>query len=437
MDLLRIAAEIVISRTAGPTLVMMQDMGYNPFLDFDKFSDGASQAGLDFEEIDSLGVEVAKKAWTKAGFEMPDIPKVLQDSFNDILHEFDHVLADPDFVLTDGGGSTSHSPTESNIEEIIILKLNGLGTSSGVFDSITESANKWLHPGAKTIDGAIDIISKAPISSPVRKKIIDSAVFHVKKVFGKYLDVDLKSKVAPEYASSANVSDHWNWGMAFDDVFLKKVFEKADTGKELLKSGIEDKMRKYHLYLRSGLQKLQRDYPFDPDYSPPAESLDPSEYFVLTPSFLGDRMDHLRIAAQVVMAGKKKKDGDRPKNKKVSRAPRQENVLQPQTEYSCFMDISLTADFEGVVGQASLSKAIKNEVIAAIKEGMQQVARNLELRGTGIVVQPLKLEIAINDQADMDDQIEFSTEEDDFEDPELEAPARVSQKKKSKKRLVW
>ena len=129
-------------------------------------------------------------------------------------------------------------------------------------------------------------------------------------------------------------------------------------------------------------------------------------------------MNHLRIAARLVEARRKPaREPRRVAEPEVRTAP-PENILKPATEYSCSMEISLSVDFEGDVAKTSLIKKMKSEIIASLKTGMEQVAKDLGIRGTGAVIQPLKVECAVNDQADMSDDEELIPDEADFAEPD-------------------
>ena len=136
-------------------------------------------------------------------------------------------------------------------------------------------------------------------------------------------------------------------------------------------------------------------------------------------------MDFSRIAARVVEARKRKKPRRVAEPAAPVAAPSPpENVLRPATEYSCRMEISLSADFEGDVSKKDLIKKLKSEVIASIKLGMEQVAKDLRVQGTGIVVKPLQVECAVNDQADMEDELEIVPDAADFAEPDAAPPPK-------------
>ncbi len=129
-------------------------------------------------------------------------------------------------------------------------------------------------------------------------------------------------------------------------------------------------------------------------------------------------MDHARIASRLIEARKRSRfiedDGE---SSHDELGP--ENILKSATEYSCHMEISLSSDFEGDVSKGDLIKKVKTEVIAAIKTGMEQVARDLGISGTGIVVKPLKVDCVING-IDVDDGDEdLMSDEADYAAPDM------------------
>lgn len=73
-------------------------------------------------------------------------------------------------------------------------------------------------------------------------------------------------------------------------------------------------------------------------------------------------------------------------------------MLRPVTEYSCRMDLSISADFEGKIPKDRLVKKLKAEMTAAVKAAMSIVARDFGLESTGVNVKPVRVECAMNDQ---------------------------------------
>jgi len=73
-----------------------------------------------------------------------------------------------------------------------------------------------------------------------------------------------------------------------------------------------------------------------------------------------------------------------------------DSILKPKTEYSCQLQISIIADFEGEVDQSKLKKKLKTETINAVKAGVATTAREYNLEATQITVQPINIECAVN-----------------------------------------
>lgn len=74
----------------------------------------------------------------------------------------------------------------------------------------------------------------------------------------------------------------------------------------------------------------------------------------------------------------------------------EEDMLRPLVEYSCRMELSLSVDFEGQVPKDRLIKKLKSEMMASIKAAVNIVSRDFSLETTGVKVQPIKLECAVN-----------------------------------------
>jgi hypothetical protein len=75
-----------------------------------------------------------------------------------------------------------------------------------------------------------------------------------------------------------------------------------------------------------------------------------------------------------------------------------EGILEARSEYSCQIELSIVADFEGSANKNKLIKRIKKELELSIKNGLTTVARELELEPVSARVKPIKLECAVNDQ---------------------------------------
>lgn len=125
-------------------------------------------------------------------------------------------------------------------------------------------------------------------------------------------------------------------------------------------------------------------------------------------------MNLLRIATRLVEA-RRKQTKVRPKAVSKSKKPilikQDPETLHPQTEYACKVELSLTADFEGDIAKKDLIKKIKSELIASIKAGMTTVCKDFNLECSSVLVQPLQVEVAVNDQADLEDDEDSVPEE--------------------------
>lgn len=114
--------------------------------------------------------------------------------------------------------------------------------------------------------------------------------------------------------------------------------------------------------------------------------------------------------AGLVTAAKKRK----PRRKAKPKAPPpptpitslRENVLKPETEYSAQCELVLSADFEGPVTKGSLSNKLRAELTAAIKQALTITANDMGLKSTGVTIQPIKFEVAVNDPTDLEDDLD-------------------------------
>jgi hypothetical protein len=114
-------------------------------------------------------------------------------------------------------------------------------------------------------------------------------------------------------------------------------------------------------------------------------------------------MDFKVLAGRV--AGRSIEAARKPRRLRRTSKPRKE-MLSPSTEFSCQVDISLSADFEGSVAESALKKKLKNELVAAIKAGIVSTARGFNLQATGVLVKPLRIDCAVNDQSSIEDDID-------------------------------
>jgi hypothetical protein len=78
--------------------------------------------------------------------------------------------------------------------------------------------------------------------------------------------------------------------------------------------------------------------------------------------------------------------------------------LSIPTEYSCRMQIDMTATFEGTVSKADLIGKIKEHLKTALKSGMQKAAGEMSLQSTDVKVMPIQMDVAVLDgsEAGMD-----------------------------------
>ncbi len=76
-----------------------------------------------------------------------------------------------------------------------------------------------------------------------------------------------------------------------------------------------------------------------------------------------------------------------------------DNILEPSTEYSVQLELSLIADFEGDTSKSKLLNLLKKELVASVRSSMSTVAKELKLKPIKAVIKPLKIECAINDQS--------------------------------------
>jgi hypothetical protein len=104
------------------------------------------------------------------------------------------------------------------------------------------------------------------------------------------------------------------------------------------------------------------------------------------------------------------------------------DMLIPSTEYSCQVELSLTADFEGSVPKQKLLKKLRTELVAAIKEGVTTTAREFRLTSGGVHVQPIRIECAVNDMGTPEEEPELESETESEPVAELTKPKRKSRR---------
>ncbi len=85
------------------------------------------------------------------------------------------------------------------------------------------------------------------------------------------------------------------------------------------------------------------------------------------------------------------------------------DILAGTTEYSCNIELNITANFEGAVSKTELIKKIKDELKSAITASMQVVSKDLNLESTDAKVQPIRLDCSVVDDSGLgDDEYGFS-----------------------------
>lgn len=113
----------------------------------------------------------------------------------------------------------------------------------------------------------------------------------------------------------------------------------------------------------------------------------------------------------VITARKKRKPRQRKAKPKAPVPPPitslRENVLKPETEFSCQCELALSVDFEGMMPKGSLSNKLRAELTAAIKQAITITAGDMGLQATSLNIQPIKFDVAINDQSDIETEGDF------------------------------
>ena len=76
------------------------------------------------------------------------------------------------------------------------------------------------------------------------------------------------------------------------------------------------------------------------------------------------------------------------------------DMTDPKTEYSCQIQMSVTADFEGdptttSVNKSQLVKKLKTEIVNQIRAGVGITAREYGLQATQITIPPINVECAV------------------------------------------
>jgi hypothetical protein len=91
-------------------------------------------------------------------------------------------------------------------------------------------------------------------------------------------------------------------------------------------------------------------------------------------------------------------------------ASNHESLERPGTEYSVRTEIIFSAEFEGQVAKDVFLKKVEFELMSALESSIKVIARELHLRPGRVLVKPLKLDVAINDQGDFEEVEEEQAE---------------------------
>lgn len=118
-----------------------------------------------------------------------------------------------------------------------------------------------------------------------------------------------------------------------------------------------------------------------------------------------------RVAGLTVEAARKKKTVQKRSRSKPAKPAREvrpaksglveSDILAPEVEYSCRIELDLAATFEGHTDRERLLKKVKAEIVSALKAGMTTVARDMNLSQTGVSVRPIRLECAVTDELEI------------------------------------
>lgn len=75
----------------------------------------------------------------------------------------------------------------------------------------------------------------------------------------------------------------------------------------------------------------------------------------------------------------------------------EEDVLKESPELACRIELDITANFEGDASKDEVLSQIRQQLLSSVKSGITSVARDLNLRSSGVTVRPLRMECDIND----------------------------------------
>lgn len=225
MSLMRIARET----SASPVKMLLKDMGYG---------------GIDIEDmmaefLDDAPSEVEgdfmKDFLAAAEKQFPGVSADIRATGSDaggwqaVVHEIDHKMHDPDFVLQDGGSSRAHHPVESALEEAIMSR----STSSEDADfSVTVP---YLIGDAKSPEEALDRIKGAPMTSHARQRLRDAIM------------KDLRDAV-PGLGSK-------NWAYGLNLAFFEAVSNRIKDFEQYMTDEAEVKYRRLALAVKSLIKK--------------------------------------------------------------------------------------------------------------------------------------------------------------------------------------
>lgn len=115
-----------------------------------------------------------------------------------------------------------------------------------------------------------------------------------------------------------------------------------------------------------------------------------------------------RIASVSLLIARKKKTTkktkkSKPKKQEVSQESQEReypetDMTKPTSEYSCRVDLSFSADFDGSIDKAGLTKAIRQELTNSIKSSMAVVSRSFQVGVSNIQLSQISVDCAIVDQ---------------------------------------
>jgi hypothetical protein len=264
MRLLRIAARVAVKNYAGPMLEMLEQSGdrakavqaFGKYVKlwYEKFKDRGALRGYrgDDAELDALFPNkilqaVAKKA---TGKDYDDDQFPTEASADSTIHELDHLLADPSFVLNVLGKQSDKSDADSLMDEIIISKLWGKGTDqarenipisrslyslAGVEDGVTiDASGEYLE--FISLERFFDELSKVHLSDPARDVIFTRAIRDVRREFASQMDESAGNEDSPHKAAIR---------------IVEEIMKRADVRKDLVARELEEGFKRAYLMVQS------------------------------------------------------------------------------------------------------------------------------------------------------------------------------------------